>query len=479
LLASRNGPLILACIGELFEEQPGGIALENAVVRLAGFFAAYANDSEFDIGDQDNHAGAARRELREWIRRKLIIEREGQLMATDALEQCRSFLRAIEERAMTSTASRLSTVQREIENLEMRLNSDRASRVKSLREKIADLNRAAEAAERGDFEVLEGPRAEEGMREVYQLATSLRADFRRVEDSYRDADRALRQRIVRERQHRGEIVDALLAGHAALVDTPEGQVFDSFHQQLVQSADLERMKHRLRSILNSAVADTALDRRQRGELARLVPRLVEESARVIQARARGERDVRAFLKSGLADEQLRVGAILQEIFDVALRVDWQSQKVRRMPGPLPAIAVATPNLPVFERLLAKEPGEDDEKDLDFSIRSANPADLGDEFWQAYRALDRAALFEATVAHLKAVGKPLTLGALAEALPPTHDLETLAYWLAMAREAEIGLEEADEIFDLADGDDGNWTRFRAPLLELTREAVERLEIDDIE
>ena len=479
LLASRNGPLILSCLGDLFEEKPGGIPQDDAVERLADFFAAYANDSDFDVGDQENHVASARRELRAWIRRKLIVEREGQLLATDGLEQCRAFLVGIEERAMTSTASRLSTVQREIENLELQLNGDRASRTAALREKIYSLNRELEAAEKGDFSVLEGPRAAEGLREVYQLATSLRADFRRVEDSYREADRALRQRIVGERQNRGEIVDALLAGHAALFETQEGQVFESFHQQLVQSADLERMKQRIRAILSHAVAETALARRQRGELARLVPSLVAESARVIQARARGERDVRAFMKSGLADEQLRVGAVLHDIFEAALNVDWPSQKIRRAPSPLPPVAIATPNLPVVERLLIKEAGGDLEPDLDFSVRPSDPADLGAEFWQAYHALDRAALFQATLAHLEAAGHPSTLGALAEALPPTHDLETLSYWLAMAREVgiELGVEEED--IDLADADEGVWTRFRAPFLELTHQAVSQLGIDDIE
>ena len=479
LLASRNGPLVLSCLADLFGEKSGGIPQDDAVERLADFFAAHANDSDFDVGDQEDHFVSAKRELRAWIRRKLIVEREGQLLATDALEQCRAFLVGIEERAMTSTASRLSTVQREIENLELQLNGDRASRTAALREKISGLNRELEAAEKGDFVVLEGPRAAEGLREVYQLATSLRADFRRVEDSYREADLALRQRIVGERQNRGEIVDELLAGHAALFETQEGQVFESFHQQLVQSADLERMKQRIRAILGHAVAETASVRRQRGELSRLVPSLVAESARVIQARARGERDVRAFMKSGLADEQLRVGAVLHDIFEAALDVDWPSQKVRRVPSPLPPVAIATPNLPLVERLLVKEAGGDAETDLDFSVRPSDPTDLGAEFWQAYHALDRAALFQATLDHLKASGKPSTLGELAGALPPTHDLETLSYWLAMARVVGIELRADEEIIDLKDDEDGKWTRFHVPFLELTHEALDQLGIDDVE
>jgi hypothetical protein len=81
------------------------------------------------------------------------------------------------------------------------------------------------------------------------LATSLRADFRRVEDSWREADRALRQAIISAQHHRGAVMDQLLDGHANLLNTQEGRVFDSFHQQLNQQSELTEMRQRIRAIL--------------------------------------------------------------------------------------------------------------------------------------------------------------------------------------------------------------------------------------
>lgn len=476
LLASRNGPLILASLKSLIDAHPGGIDFEDAVEHLAAVFADNANDASFEVGD--DHAVAARRELRQWLKRGLIVERDGQLLATDALQRSFYFLDSLEDQPMTSTASRLATVQRAIENLEAQLSRSQSGRVKSLKRRIVALENELSAVRAGKFEVLSGAQAEEGIREVYQLATSLRADFRRVEDSYREADRALRQRIISEKQHRGKIVDELLDGHEALVETVEGQVFESFHQQLVKSAELEQMKQRLRAILENESSDAALERKQKADLRSLVSRLVQESERVIQARARSERDVRGFLKSGLADEQVRVGAILQDLFQVALDVDWNSQTVRRTPGPLPPVAVALPNLPLVERLLSKEVGEDAQEDLDLTVVEADPEQMDEEFWHAYLALDRTQLFEATVDQLRASGTPLTIGALAEALPPSHDLETLTYWLAMAREAGIEIDDVDELIDLLDEEKG-WTRFYVPIAELTFAAVERLEPGNLE
>jgi hypothetical protein len=476
LLASRNAPLTLSCLKSLFDHGQPAVTLEDATEKLAEAFSLYANDTEFDLGTDDNQAAAARRELRQWISRDLIVERQGQLMATDPLQRAFAFLDSLQERNMTSTASRLATVQREIENLAAHLSQEQSDREAVLKRRIAMLETELKAVQRGEFKVLDEPQAREGIREIYQLASSLQADFRRVEDSYRDADRNLRQRILGEKHHRGEIVDDLLAGHEALLQTVEGQVFESFHQQLVRSVELAQMKQQLRSIIDNEHTEKALTRKQTIDLRQLVPRLVGESERVIQARARSEKDVRGFLNSGLADEQIRVGALLQEIFQVALEVDWQSQKVRRAPAPIPPVAVTAGNLPVPQRFTIKETTDETSQELDLTVHDADLATMDDEFWQAYQSLDRAQLFEDTLAQLKSADRPYSIAELAQALPPSHDLETLTYWLA--REAGIEISNDTEAVDLFDETDG-WTRFHTPRLQISLADIADLDAGGLE
>ena len=89
LLASPKGPLILASLKSLIDSSPGGVVLEEAVERLATVFADYANDSEFGLGE--DHPLAARREIRQWIKRGLIVERDGKILATDAFQRALLF----------------------------------------------------------------------------------------------------------------------------------------------------------------------------------------------------------------------------------------------------------------------------------------------------------------------------------------------------------------------------------------------------
>src|SRR5690554_794865 len=472
LLSATRGPLVLSCLQTLIEQHHEEILLEDAQQMLTDILREHANNDDLQLSS-DDPAGDAKKELRAWIRKGLIVERDGRLMATDALQKALAFVEGLDEKIMTSTASRLATVQREIENLETRLNPDAQSRADHIRRKIKDLEQELTEVEAGRFKVLEGTEASEGIREVYNLATSLRADFRRVEDSYRDADRQLRQSIVSEQHHRGEIVDRLLDGHDTLLETAEGKVFHNFNEQLSQSTELDNMKHRLRTILRHPATRHSLSRQQQDELRWLVIRLIQETAAVIKVRARSEKDVKGFLKTGLAAENHRVGELLNGILNTALNVDWSSHKVRRSDTPLPPIAVAVSSLPLVERLRFKSATEEQEQSLELSGQSVNLDDVDEEFWRAFDGLDREALYQDTVELLSVTDCPMSIGDLARHLPPTHDLETIALWLAMAREAEVEISEDREAVDIT-GSDGQTLRFHVPQLTLTRHKAESID-----
>ncbi|KEI72994.1 DUF3375 domain-containing protein [Endozoicomonas elysicola] len=468
LLASPRAPLMISCLKTLFYQDHETVSEDAALHVLAEILGQFANHDEFSI-DTEDLLSLAKKEMREWRQRNLIVEREGQLFATDALQQAMQFIDGMDNRMMTSTASRLATVQREIDSLEAKLNPDQTSRANNLTRKIESLKHELEQVNRGEFKVLEGPSAVENIREVYNLSMTLKSDFRRVEDSYREADKQLRQTIISEQHHRGEIVDRLLDSHDHLLTTPEGQVFHGFYEQLSHSIELDNMKHRLRNILSSPSCREALTQQQSMELRWLTSSLVRESEYVIRARARSERDVKGFLKSGLAVEHHRVGQMLNEILECALNLDWHSQKLRRSPAPLKPLAFPVSGLPLIERLTFKPVEQLESQKLVLSQESVDLDELDDDFWNAFDGLDRETLIRETIALLKTQGTPMTIAQLAEYLPPTHDLETLALWLSMAREAGLIVADDTEQLDIQDRD-GQWLRFYLPKTYLHTEAL---------
>ena len=450
LLASRRAPLVLSCLDALFEHQRDGVPFDATVQALADMLAAHANDTDFEIDSTDT-LSQARREVREWIRRGLVVEREGRVFETDALKTALRFITQLDGRMMTSTASRLAVVQREIDNLAAALDPNPQSRVEHLERRMADLQQQLDDVLAGRISALTPEQAVEGIREVYALATSLRADFRRVEDSWRDADRALREAIISARHHRGAVMDQLLDGHANLLNTQEGRVFDGFHQQLSNQTELTEMRQRIRQILAHPATDKALDGLQRSALHLLVQQLIKEAKVVQGVRARSEREVSQFMKTGQAAENQRVGQLLNEVLEQALAIDWQRQAVRRQAAPLPPLGVALGSVPLVERLRVKSLEGGEQAALLLTTEYTDLGQMEGEFWQAFEGLDREALLHDTLQVLAQSSQPMTLAALAAALPPgAHDLETLALWLTMAREAGMELQQGEEHIDTQDG-----------------------------
>lgn len=473
LLTAHTGPLVISSLKTLFDENLNGIDFDSAQQELSEVMQLSHEAGEIEIGD--DYLLEARREIRQWIRRGLVVEREGRLIATDALESAFRFVDGLDNRIMTSTASRLSIVQREIENLEASLNPDPKSREALIRHKIAQLETELAAVQKGEVRVLPEQAAIEAIREVYNLSMSLRNDFRRVEDSYREADQRLRQSIIGEQSHRGDIVDSLLESHAQLLQTDEGKVFDAFQQQLARSVELDNMKQRIRLLVKRPEAYKALTREQQTELRLLIMRLVGESESVIRARARSERDVKGFLKTGLASEHHRVGQLLNELFAQAAAIDWSGQALRRTPSPLPPIGVANSTLPVLERLRFKDLAEGIEPILDLVQQTTDLDQVDDEFWSSFDALDWQALVKETQALLASEGRSMTIGEIAGMIPPTHDLESMTLWLSMALEADVPFGDTQEQVDLSDPH-GALFRFTLPRVELSSDALTDIELE---
>lgn len=469
LLASRRAPLMLSCLEALFEHQREGVGFDDAVQALADMLAAHANQPDYEI-DPADVAAQARKELREWIRRALITEREGKIFETDALKTALRFLEQLDNRWMTSTASRLAIVQREIDHLAAALDPNPEHRAAHLQRHIEELQAQLAQVQRGELPVLSEEQAVEGVREVYALATSLREDFRRV------ADRALRQVILSAQHHRGSIMDQLLEGHASLLNTQEGRVFENFQQQLDRQSELSEMRQRIRSILAHPAAQQALDDLQQSSLRLLVSQLIKEAKVVQQVRARSEREVSQFMKTGQAAENQRVGQLLNDILQQALEVDWQRQAVRRQPAPLPPIGISLAGLPLIERLRIKSLEQaQTSAELMLTTQYADLDQMEDEFWQAFEGLDQQALLAQTLQVLQQHARPMSLHELAQALPlGEHDLETLTVWLTAAQAAGIAPADGCEHITTTDAQGQAAWRFTVPRVQLSADDVQTFE-----
>jgi hypothetical protein len=110
------------------------------------------------------------------------------------------------------------------------MSPDADARIRALEAQRQALDRDIEELRAGVVVQLSDSEQYERLREVYQLASVLTGDFRRLEDDIRQMDHELRVEMIHADSTRGEVLVSLLKKEGALLDTDAGRAFEGFFQ---------------------------------------------------------------------------------------------------------------------------------------------------------------------------------------------------------------------------------------------------------
>lgn len=305
LLRADNAPIILAFIADLFAE-------ENEVPFAR---ARIALDTELERGRElgywSSESGAGTY-LNQWIRAGWLREMDDMLSKTDAGETALRFCRTLDEPAAGTSASHLRIVQDAVRDFAVAVNPDLDERAAQLEQQKRDIQRSIDELRAGVTVELSEAEQRERIREIYQLASVLTGDFRRVEDDIRRIDKDLRIQIIEGDSTRGDVLLELMEQEMLLENTDAGSAFEGFFHLLCDQNRSTEFSDQLRGILNLPVAQH-LNQVQRQFLSRLMRELSRESERVFSIRRRTEEGLRGYIESGAAQENRAVTRLLSEL----------------------------------------------------------------------------------------------------------------------------------------------------------------------
>ncbi len=305
LLRADNAPVILAFISDMFSDEsevPFGrarIALDAELERCR----------ESGIWETETGAGSY---LNQWIRAGWLREMDDQLTKTDASEVALRFSQGLDQRGTGTTASHLRIVQEAVRDFAVAISPNPDERLSLLEYRKAEIQREIDALNAGVVTELSEAQQCERMREIYQLASVLTGDFRRVEDEIRELDQDIRVQMIESDARRGDILLSVMEKEALLANSDAGSAFEGFFQLLCDQNRSTEFKDQLRSILSQPVAEQLTHLQQRF-LNRLMQELNSESDRVFKIRRRTEESLRAYIESGAASENHAVDKLLNQL----------------------------------------------------------------------------------------------------------------------------------------------------------------------
>lgn len=237
VLRSGQAPLILSFLYAAFKENHLiTVSHQDLVLRLAGFLERLGQDTEAD-GEVlerasqliDGWCGEQNR----WLRKYLDDRGTSLHELTPALERAFRWLEDLRPREFVGTESRFQDILRRLRELVEGSGMDPEKRIAELQERRAEIGREIRRIRAtGRVESFTPVQVRERFEEISRSARDLLADFRQVEQNFKDLVREIFREQSGSEADRGSLLGFTLDMVDELHASPQGQSFEAFWQFL-------------------------------------------------------------------------------------------------------------------------------------------------------------------------------------------------------------------------------------------------------
>ncbi|MCL5043127.1 MAG: DUF3375 domain-containing protein [Gammaproteobacteria bacterium] len=300
LLRADNAPLIISFLEQTFVA-PNQRSLDQPSLASKLDDTLYALQQNLGENRYPRTASAYLDEWADndngWLRKYYPGDSdEAHYELTAATEKAIEWLASLGKRQFVGTESRLLAIFDLLRQVVEGSESDPQARIAELEKRKAGLDAEIARIKAGQLELMDETRVRERFLEVSASARSLLADFREVEQNFRDLDRGVRERIATWEGGKGELLGNIFGERDAIGDSDQGRSFRAFWEFLMSPSRQEELSSLLRKAFELApVQSLAPDRRllrmhydwlEAGEAAqRTVARLSEQLRRYLDDQA--------------------------------------------------------------------------------------------------------------------------------------------------------------------------------------------------
>jgi hypothetical protein len=148
------------------------------------------------------------------------------------------------------TESRLITVFDLLRQIIEGAEADPELRIMNLEQQKADIEKEIERVKNGEVAVYDETQVRERFAHALTVAREIQADFRAVEENFRNLDRSLRERISVWEKGKGELLESIFEDRKDITYSEQGKSFASFWKFLMSANLRDDFHENLESILD-------------------------------------------------------------------------------------------------------------------------------------------------------------------------------------------------------------------------------------
>ncbi|RLQ23894.1 DUF3375 family protein [Seongchinamella sediminis] len=437
LLAADHGPMVVAFLHRYFIEPNQRTFAESELAsRLEDFLfhlRERLGESAFPkpAGQYLNDWAA---DERGWLRKYYPRDSdEPHYDLAPATEKALHWLVSLQGQRFIGAESRLLTVFELLREITEGTETNPRVRIEELTRRKADIEREIEEINAGRLRMMDDTRLRERFLQMSDTARALLADFRQVEQNFRDLDRQVREKVAVWDGGKADMLAEVFGVHDAITDTDQGRTFRAFWDFLMSARRQEELSALLEKVL---ALDPVRELEPDPRLQRVHYDWLEAGEATLRTVARLSEQLRRYLDDQAWLENRRIMQLLHEVEQHALAVREASAPVPGMTINEQAPSVVLP----LERPLYRPPLKPRIAQNELATGDAD-LDAGVLFDQFY--VDRAALRSRLQRALQTRDQ-ITLAALLDHSPLERGLAELVAWLTLAADDPKALvDEAAE------------------------------------
>ena len=326
LLTADSAPLIISFLDQAFLEP-------NARSYPQSQLASKLDDYLYRLNEQigNKYPRPAQDYLDDWARgenaflRKYYPDKgdEPEFDLTPGTEKAIEWLRSLDQRPFVGTESRLLSIFQMLREVIQTAETDRSARLQTLEKRKQEIEEEMRELRAGRPISYDPTKVKERFLQIEDSARRLIADFRQVEDNFRQLDRRAREKIATSDKSKGQLLDDIFGEEDAIAESDEGRSFRAFWEFLMSPSrqeDLQKMARKLVTLEEvKALSPDDL-------LVRFKYRLMEAGEKVRRTSASLTEHLRRFLEGKAWLENRRIMEIIRSIERAA--VDIQSSPPR-------------------------------------------------------------------------------------------------------------------------------------------------------
>lgn len=461
LLAADHGPLVAAFVHRTFIEPNQRTMAESELVsRLEDLLYRVheALGEEAFPKSARNYLEDWASDERGWLRRYYPRDSdEPHYDLTPATEKAVHWLAGLEQQQFVGAESRLLTVFELLREIARGTETDPETRIAELERQRAEIDARIDEIRDGHMGLMDDTRLRERFLQMADTARALLADFRQVEQNFRELDREVREKVALWSGSRGEVLEEILGERDAIAESDQGRSFRAFWSFLMSPARQEELGELLQRVLElEPVRDLGPDQR----LSRIHYDWLEAGEATQRTVARLSEQLRRYLDDQAWLENRRIMQLIHEIEQHALAVREQPPRESLMSMDEPAPTVQLP----MERPLFRPPVK---PRIEQQVLEEGSGDLDPEVLFHQFHVDREVL-RSRLRRALQTREQISLATLLEQDPLEKGLAELVAWLGLAADHEgASIDDSREDAVVWHDPDGRERRARIPEVIFTR------------